>query len=75
MSVSRAAGASLGDGHQPIGVFEWQRIHKDRACQGEHGGVGTDPEGQCQDQHGGETGRPQESTDGMSKVVDHGTQT
>ena len=57
-----AAAPPFGQRHQTIGVGKGQRVREHRACHGEHGGIGADPEGQGQDGHRRETWRSKQPT-------------
>ena len=66
------AGASFGDRHQPVGIFEGERIKKNGARQGEDRGIGADPDGKRHNRDEREDRRPEEPTDGVPKIVEHG---
>src|SRR5579871_2586490 len=49
-------GAATRDVNETVGVFEWQRMKKDRVDDAEDRGVGADAERKCQDGDRGEAG-------------------
>ena len=55
--------------HDPLGLRIWERPQHHAVDDAEDSGVGADPERQCENRHGGETGRLAQRAQGKTPLL------